>query len=269
MADGKLRTDLLLDPFGARWPDVEAAARAAADAGFDGIWTWDHLDGRVHGAPHVLECWTTLTAVAATVPQVQIGSLVLNAANRQPGVLAAMASTLQEVSGGRLLLGLGAGGGRDTPYAREQHVIGRDVPGDVARRARLEATIGELRRLWSTAGFRRPAPPPPIVVGGFGPKMAELAGRVADGFNTQAFHPRLEHLVMTARAAFGARPQDDTVDDFAVSVFAGFDPRWVRAGSPARERLERLGVSRVILVCSPPYDTAAIVEAARTLPSRS
>src|SRR5207245_3778902 len=194
--------------------------------------------------PYALGCWTTLTAVAATVPRVQIGSLVLNAANRHPGVLAAMASTLQEVSEGRLLLGLGAGGGRDTPYAREQHVIGRDVPGDTARRAWLEATIGELHRLWSTDGFRRPAPPPPIVVGGFGPKMAELAGRVADGFNTQAFHPRLEQLVTTARAARAARADDHATadDDFLVSVFAGFDPRWLRAGAPARERLGQLGV---------------------------
>jgi len=267
VANTNLRTDLLLDPFGARWPDVEVAARAAAEAGFDGIWTWDHLDGRVHGAPHVLECWTTLTAVAATVPHVQIGSLVLNAVNRHPGVLAAMASTLQDVSEGRLLLGLGAGGGRDTPYASEQHVIGRDVPGDAPRRARLEATIGELRRLWATAGFRRPAPPPPVVVGGFGPKMAELAGRVADGFNTQALHPRLEQLVTTARAARAARADDAATadDDFLISVFAGFDPRWLRDGAPARERLEQLGVTRLILLCSPPYDTTAITEAARTM----
>jgi alkanesulfonate monooxygenase SsuD/methylene tetrahydromethanopterin reductase-like flavin-dependent oxidoreductase (luciferase family) len=45
-----VQVDLLLDPFGARWPEIREAARAAADAGFSGIWTWDHLDGRVYGA---------------------------------------------------------------------------------------------------------------------------------------------------------------------------------------------------------------------------
>ena len=81
-----MNVDLLLDPFGADWRDVCDTARAAADAGFDGIWMWDHLDGRVHGAAHILECWTTLTAIATSVPQeIIIGPLVLNVANRRPG----------------------------------------------------------------------------------------------------------------------------------------------------------------------------------------
>ena len=50
--------DLLLDPFGARWSELRDAARVAVDAGFRGIWTYDHLDGRVYDAAHVLECWT-------------------------------------------------------------------------------------------------------------------------------------------------------------------------------------------------------------------
>src|SRR5262245_28931974 len=106
---------------------MRAGALAAEQAGFDAIWLWDHLAGSIHRAGHVLECWTTLTAIAAVVPRVQVGSMVLNVANRDPGTLAVMAATLQEVSGGRLLLGVGAGGGRDTPYAREQEALGREV----------------------------------------------------------------------------------------------------------------------------------------------
>src|SRR4029078_2528158 len=102
--------------------------------GFDGVWLYDHLAGSVHGAPHVLECWTVLTAVAASVPRLTVGSLVLTVATRDPGTLAVMAATLQEVSGGRLLLGIGAGGGVGTPYASEQLALGRPVLGDVARR---------------------------------------------------------------------------------------------------------------------------------------
>ena len=97
-----MQVDLLLDPFGARWADVRDAASAAIDAGFAGIWTYDHLDGRVYDAPFVLECWTVLSALAVAAPGVVLGPLVLNVQNRHPGVLATMAATLQEVSGGRL-----------------------------------------------------------------------------------------------------------------------------------------------------------------------
>ena len=83
-----MQVDVLLDPFGARWSDVRDATSTAVDAGFSGIWTWDHLDGRVYRASHVLECWTVLTAIAVAVPDVMIGPLFLNVANRHPGVLA-------------------------------------------------------------------------------------------------------------------------------------------------------------------------------------
>src|SRR4051812_39794906 len=126
--------DLLFDPFGACWNDVRAGAIAAEAAGFDGIWLYDHLAGSVHRERTVVECWTALTAIAAVVPRVAIGPMVLNVANRDPGTLAVMAATLQDVSGGRLLLGLGAGGSRHTPYANEQYALGRTVAGDDARR---------------------------------------------------------------------------------------------------------------------------------------
>jgi alkanesulfonate monooxygenase SsuD/methylene tetrahydromethanopterin reductase-like flavin-dependent oxidoreductase (luciferase family) len=110
-----MHADLLFDPFGGRWDDLREAAVLAEAAGFDGLWLYDHLAGSAHRAAHVLECWTVLSALAAAVPRVTVGSLVLNVANRDPGTLAVMAATLQEVSGGRLLLGVGAGGGIDTP----------------------------------------------------------------------------------------------------------------------------------------------------------
>ncbi len=97
-----MRIDLLLDPFGETWRDVREGAVAAADEGFDGVWLYDHLAGGVHRQNRVLECWTTLTAIAATVPAIAIGPMVLNVANRDPAMLAVMSPTLQEVAGGRL-----------------------------------------------------------------------------------------------------------------------------------------------------------------------
>ena len=190
-----MHVDLLLDPFGARWTELRDAAHAAVDAGFRGIWTYDHLDGRVYDAAHVLECWTMLSALAAVVPSVVLGPMVLNVANRHPGVLAAMAATLQDVSEGRLLLGLGAGAHPGSPYAREQEAIGRPVFGAAERREQVEQCVAELHRIWHAPGFLHPDPEPPVVIAAFGPKMAEIAGRVGDGINARATHPRLRELV--------------------------------------------------------------------------
>jgi alkanesulfonate monooxygenase SsuD/methylene tetrahydromethanopterin reductase-like flavin-dependent oxidoreductase (luciferase family) len=248
-----LNLDLLLVPFDARYDDVRAGAVAAEAAGFGGVWLWDHLSGAVHGQNHVLECWTTLTALAAQVPRLSVGSLVLNVANRHPDVLAVMAATLQEVSGGRLLLGLGAGGGVDTPYAGEQAAAGRPVGSDAGRRRAVAATVAAIRSTWDTPGYLRPVPPPPILLGGFGPKMAALAGRVADGFNTQAGHPDLERLIGAAREAHRGRP-----GSFEISTFAGLSRRWLDPAGPERRRLAAAGVDRLIMLVPPPFDPGMI-----------
>jgi alkanesulfonate monooxygenase SsuD/methylene tetrahydromethanopterin reductase-like flavin-dependent oxidoreductase (luciferase family) len=249
-----METDLLLDPFGARWAHVSDAARAAEAVGFDGVWTYDHLAGSVHGTSRVLECWTTLTAIAATVPRISVGSMVLNVANRDPGTLAVMAATLQEVSGGRLLLGIGAGGGRGTPYAAEQEALGRALGGDRARRAAVERTAATLREVWSGAvggasGFLRPDPAPPIVIGAFGPAMTELSGRVGDGVNLSGGSPHLPALVELARDAHRAAGKDPAA--FVVTASGALTPEWLRADSAYRRRLEDLGVDRLVLFARP------------------
>jgi len=245
-----MQIDLLFDPFEATWADVREGAIAAEGEGFDGIWLYDHLAGSVHRQKWVLECWTTLTALAMSVPRISIGSLVLNVANRDPGTLAVMAATLQEVSGGRLLLGLGAGGGPNTPYRSEQEALGRPVPGDIRRRQAVQDAVATLRSAWSgtvggVGGFLRPDPAPPIILGGFGPKMAELAGRVADGINLPG-GPGLSRLLEVARAARAASEAEPA--SFMVTVSTDLAP-------PALERLAGLGVDRAIAFVRPPFAT--------------
>ena len=243
-----MQVDLLFDPFGTTWRDVHEGAVVAEGEGFDGVWMYDHLAGSVHGQARVLECWTTLTAIAVAIPRIAVGSMVLNVANRDPGTLAVMAATLQEVSGGRLLLGLGAGGGRDTPYAAEQRALGRVVPGDAARRAAVEAAVATLRSVWSgtvggVGGFLRPEPPPPVIVGGFGPKMAALAGRVADGINLPG-GPGLARLVGVARAARASSGRDPS--SLVVTASSNLSAGALRG-------LEDIGVDRAVALVQEPF----------------
>ena len=147
-----------------------------------------------------------------------------------------------------MLLGLGAGGGRHTPYAAEQLVFGRPVLGDTARRAALEAAVATIRSVWTgtiggVGGFLRPDPPPPIIVGGFGPKMAELAGRVGDGVNLPG-GPRLARLVEVARASRAASARRPSA--FLVTVSSDLS-------AAARERLKELDVDRAVVFVTPPF----------------
>ena len=240
--------DVLFDPFTSHWNDIRDGALAAERAGIAGVWLNDHLAGSVQGASRVLECWTTLTAIAATVPRITVGSLVLNVANRDAGTLAVMAATLQEVSGGRLLLGLGAGADRATPYAVEQVALGRPILDGERRRQCVEDTVARLHAVWSgafggAAGFLRPHPRPPIIIAGTGPKMAALAGRVGDGMTAPA-GPKLRELIEIARDAHGQSGRDP--NDFIVTASTGPSPR-------DHERLEALGVTRAIVYLRPPY----------------
>jgi alkanesulfonate monooxygenase SsuD/methylene tetrahydromethanopterin reductase-like flavin-dependent oxidoreductase (luciferase family) len=263
-----VKTDLLLIPMSARWAEMRSAALAAEAAGFDGVWTWDHLrDPDDDAGPGVPEAWTTLTALAEVTQRVMLGPLVLNVANRPPGVLANMAATLQQVSGGRLLLGIGAGGNTRTPYAVEQQTIGARVEPDAVRAQRVIDAVMLIRKLWTgERGFLRPDPPPPIIVGGFGPRMAGIGGRHGDGFNTQAMHPQLADLARIAREEHRASGRDPA--HFVMTVFAGLDRRWLDPASRARQTLDRVGVERLILLVSPPYD-AAEIRGAGTLLARA
>lgn len=142
---------------------------------------------------------------------------------------------------------------------------------DSVRAARVAEAIEVMRRLWrgdassfagahyrleAPSGFLRADPPPPVVVGGVGPRLATIAGRHGDGFNTLARHPRLAELAATARAARAATGRDPA--GFLVTAFANFDERWLDPDSTGRRTLADVGVDRLILQLAPPYDAARL-----------
>jgi len=176
-----------------RWPEYAAMSRAAENAGFDSIWLGDHLlyrgDGREERGPW--EAWTLLAALAAVTGRVRLGPLVACASFHPPGLLAKMASTVDEVSGGRLVLGLGAGW-NETEY----RAFG--LPYD-RRVSRFEEAFAIVRRL--LAGERvtlegrhwqardavllpRPARRVPLMVGSNGERMLAITLPHVDAWNT-------------------------------------------------------------------------------------
>ena len=94
-----------------RWPELVAIARAAEASGFDSVWLGDHMlyrgDGRPERGPW--DVWTTLAALAASTERVRLGPLVASTAFHPPGLIARMAAAIDEISGGRFVLGVGTG----------------------------------------------------------------------------------------------------------------------------------------------------------------
>src|SRR5215217_2605209 len=126
------------------WPAWRDAAVAAEGAGWDSVWTWDHLLA-IFGPweQPILEGWATLSAVAAVTNRVRLGLMVGANTFRNPGVTAKLATTLDHVSDGRAVLGLGGAW-----FEREHEAFGLDFGASVGDRLdRLDESVSILRRL--------------------------------------------------------------------------------------------------------------------------
>jgi len=231
-----IRHDLVLSSFGASGHELVAAAQQAEQAGFHGIWTYDHITGAMLGSGYSRDCFAVLGAIAATTERVTIGPLVANMMNRHPAQLTVAMATLQSLSNGRAVLGIGAGAAPGSLFAGEHEAIGTPLLGADARRRRLGETIRLFRTLWATNGqinhegeFFTVSPLgdlvadeaiPPIIVGASGPALAEFSLRYADGVNllpTPQLSSTLDSIAEQTTA--GA-----TDAGFDVSTYDNFDP---------------------------------------------
>jgi alkanesulfonate monooxygenase SsuD/methylene tetrahydromethanopterin reductase-like flavin-dependent oxidoreductase (luciferase family) len=176
-----------------RWAELREIAVTAEAAGFDSIWLGDHMlyrgDGRAERGPW--DVWTALAGLAAATERVTLGPLVAATAFHEPGVLARMAATIDEISGGRFVLGLGTGW-------NEVEFDAFGIPYD-HKVSRFEEAFEIIRRL--LAGERvtfagtyytvddavllpKPARRLPLMVGGHGPRLLRATLPYVDAWNT-------------------------------------------------------------------------------------
>ena len=185
----------------ATWDGVAQVARTAEAAGFDSLWVSDHffLDWSKYGGPDTtqgtFECWTLIAALASITKRVRLGSMVACNDFRPPALLAKMVASLDELSAGRVEVGLGAGW-----YEPEYRAAGIDFDGAGTRISRLEEAVEIIGRLLDgeelvfkgehytiDGAICRPLGPqeprPPIWVGGKGDRTLGAVARKADGWN--------------------------------------------------------------------------------------
>jgi probable F420-dependent oxidoreductase len=229
------------------WVTIRDLARQAEAGGADSVWIYDHLVLRLAGqATGIHEAWTLLTAVAVATTRVEVGTIVLATSFRSPALLAKMATTLDEISGGRLVLGLGCGW-----HEPEYTAFGYPFDHRVDRFEEALRIIAPLLRKGAvtfSGTYHQvsdcvilpggPRDRIPILVGAKGPRMLRLAAELADAWNTAWFgmpDERLGRRIADFRAACADVGRDPATVEMTVGVTvkAEAGEEWGRPGAPA------------------------------------
>jgi F420-dependent oxidoreductase-like protein len=198
----RMRLRIFTEPQqGASYATLRRVAKATEDLGFDAFFRSDHYlkMGSVSGEPGPSDAWTTLAGLALETRRIRLGTLVTSATFRYPGPLAIAVAGVDEMSGGRVEFGIGAGW-----FDAEHAAYGIPFPSTKERFDRLEEQLAIITGLWETSAGEKfsyegtyyqvsdsPAlpkpvqsPRPPVIVGGHGPRRTPmLAAKYADEFN--------------------------------------------------------------------------------------
>jgi probable F420-dependent oxidoreductase len=209
-----------------RWPEQLAMARRIEELGYDSIWLGDHLLYRWPGVAEARgpwECWTMLAAIAVCTSRVTLGPLVASTSFHAPAMLAKQAATVDEISGGRLILGLGAGW-NETEYTAFgfpfDHRISRfEEAFTIIRTLLRDGAIdfdGTFHQVRDCELLPRPVRPggPPLLLGSSGERMLRIAAPYIDGWNAW--------YNATGNSPDGVAPLRDLVD--AAARAAGREP---------------------------------------------
>ena len=226
------------------WRRMLEIARLAESLGFDSIWTGEHVLARYGGTSPAFDCFTIGTALAAAVPRVGIGFVVINSTFRNPVLTAKSAATLDAVSGGRLILGLGAGF-----IEAEARAVGMPFPSVAERLQMLEEHFQIISQLTSADqeqltfegryatvhgavshphGVQRPHIP--LLIGGHGPKFTyRIAAKYCDEININVRPSQLPTALEQLRARCAESGRDPSTLAIATSVLAGWPFRGLKS----------------------------------------
>ncbi|HSJ50104.1 MAG TPA: LLM class flavin-dependent oxidoreductase [Actinomycetota bacterium] len=249
-----------------RWPEIVSIARAAEESGFDSVWAGDHLlyrgDGRPERGPW--DVWSTLAGLAAVTRRVTLGPLVACLAFHPPGVLARMAAAVDEISGGRFVLGVGAGWNRaefeafGLPYDRrvERFAEAFTVVTALLRGDRVTLD-GRFTRVRDAVLLPPPERRVPVVIGSTGERVLGLALPHVDAWNTWY-------------DLYGNTPEGFERDNATVSAVArrvGRDPAEIERSACVFVAIDRFAGGRPITEDAPPVEgpPAAIASHLRDL----
>jgi probable F420-dependent oxidoreductase len=227
---------------------IRALARQAEAAGFDSIWVYDHLLFRFPEQPTggIWECWTLLAALAEATERVELGTIVLCVPFRNPAVLAKMADTLEEISGGRLILGLGAGWhqpefdafGVPFDHKADRFEEALQIITPLLREGRVDFTGKYYSAPNCELRPRGPRPGgPEILVASAKPRMLKLTARYADSWNTAWLGQPTK--LAGRRAGLEAACAEEGRDPATLAITVGVSVQYVTSGQPLEQTPDR------------------------------
>lgn len=259
---------------------LESARRLEA-AGFRALWAWDQLVGRGDRSVPVVEQWTIVAAAAGATSRIGLGTFVTNVGLRHPALLAKMAATLQNASGGRLTLSLGIGGGAAAaasygmPFApRAERVRRLEEAVDVIRSMWTGGPVsfdGEYYQLADAFAFPVPTPRPRILVGAESPGGVRLAARIGDGWAAErpAFEAHLPAYLDAVAAAGKGRGDAWIALGFGGGEKGGAnaldDSPWISDPVGEWQRWHEAGADEVVVTARTQADIDGLLRAAGRL----
>lgn len=235
------------------WPQLRDSVQQAEADGFGTAWVYDHLSGASMSGTRMLECFTLAGALAAATSTIGIGTLVVNAANRPAGVTVAAAASVQEISGGRFIFGLGAGTAPRSRWSREHELVGIGLSDAMGLRHRRMIDVLDLcdaqwdpQRDTKWTGFPLPSPRPPVLLGVNSAALAKVPGQRCDAVNVRLDHPRIEEFFTAARTARATSTRADT--PLVLNAWTALDDASLDPDGAAQRRITELGGDGLILV---------------------
>jgi alkanesulfonate monooxygenase SsuD/methylene tetrahydromethanopterin reductase-like flavin-dependent oxidoreductase (luciferase family) len=248
-----VQLDILYNAARWTWPEIREGVVAAEADGYGTAWVYDHMSGAPFDGDRMLEAFSLAGALAAVTTTIGIGTLVVNAASRTPAMTVTAAASLQEISGGRFIFGLGAGAAPGTRWAEEFDRLELPLsPAMADRHARVLEVLDLCDAMWTTdredryRGFPLPSPRPPIHVGVNSLALARAVAPRCDAINVRHDHEQLEPIFAAALQARAASERPAT--PLSYNVWAPWSHQAADIDGDLQHRLHAQGVGRIILI---------------------